>query len=91
MICGMSPATAIWTRIVVPDEPTLSPEVAKYFLTLGFTEEERARYQELAAREQSELSLAERSELESLVHASTVIMLLQSKARLSLKQRQPAA
>ncbi|HEX8912740.1 MAG TPA: hypothetical protein VF796_10310 [Humisphaera sp.] len=87
----MSPVTALWSRIVVPDDPTLSPEVAKYFLTLGFTDQERERYQELAAKEQRDLTPSERNELEALAHASTVIMLLQSKARLSLKRRQPAA
>lgn len=87
----MSMAANIWTRIVVPDEPTLAPEVAAYFLTLQFTDGEKERYQQLASKEQFELTTAERSELEALVHAGTVLTLLHSKARLSLKKRQPAA
>lgn len=87
----MSPATRIWTRIVAPDDPNLSPEVARYFLSLGLSDEEKSRYQFLASRDQAELTPAERSELESLVHASTALMLLQSKARLSLRKHQPAA
>jgi hypothetical protein len=87
----MSPVTAIWTRILAPGDPTLSPEIAKHFLSLQFTDEEKARYESLAAREQRDLSRDELAELDAFVHANTVIMLLQSKARLSLKQRQPAA
>jgi hypothetical protein len=87
----MSPATAIWKRIVVPDQPDLAPEVARYFLSLRFTDDEKARYQDLASKEQAELTPEERSELEAMAHASTLLMLLQSKARLSLKKQQPAA
>jgi len=87
----MSPVTRIWTRIVAPDDPKLSPEVAQYFLSVGFTDEEKSRYQFLASKDQSDLTTAERSELESFVHASTALMLLQSKARLSLRKHQPAA
>ena len=87
----MSAAAAIWTRIVVPDEATLAPEVAKHFLSLGFTDVEKERYQTLASKDQVDLTSEERSELTEFVHASTLIMLLQSKARLSLKRRQPAA
>lgn len=88
---AMSAAAAIWTRIVVPDEGDLAPEVAKHFLSIGFTDAEKARYQTLASREQVELTPEERSELTEFVHAGTLLMLLQSKARLSLKRRQPAA
>ena len=65
----MSPATAIWTRIVVPDEPTLAPDVARHFLSVRLTDEEKARYQFLASKDQVDLSPAERSELEALVGA----------------------
>ena len=87
----MSAPPQIWSRLILPDDPDLAPEVAKYFLTIGFTEAEQERYQALASKEQRELSSDERSELEEFVHANTVLMLLQSKARLSLKRRQPAA
>jgi hypothetical protein len=77
--------------MVAPDDPNLSPEVARYFLSLGLSEEEKSRHKLLASKNQSDLSPAERSELESLVHASTALMLLQSNARLSLRKHQPAA
>lgn len=87
----MSPVTKIWQRIIEPDQPTLSSALANYFLSIGFTEKEKARYKQLAEKDQVDLTLSERAELEGLVHASTVIMLLQAKARLSLKKQQPAA
>lgn len=82
---------AIWNRILSPDRGDLSPEVARYFLSLGFTPADKLRYQELAAKDQSDLSFQEQSELAELVHANTVLMLLQAKARRSLIERQPAA
>ena len=87
----MAPADAIWNRAVAPDKADLSPEVAEYFLSLTFADEDKARYQELAAMDQVELSPGQRSELEALVNANVLLMLLQAKARLSLKKRHPAA
>jgi len=87
----MNEAEIVWKRIVSPDEADLRADVAEYFLSLGFTDEEKSRYQVLAAKDQSELTRDERSELEVLVAANTFLMLVQSKARLSLKRRQSAA
>jgi hypothetical protein len=87
----MNQAEVVWKGIVSPDEPDLRAEVAEYFLSLSFTDVERARYRLLAAKDQSELTRDERSELEVLVAANTFLMLVQSKARLSLKRQQPAA
>jgi hypothetical protein len=87
----MSAANQIWSRIVAPKEPDLPAEVARYFLSLGFSEQDKARYTKLAGIEQCDLSPQERSELEALVAANTLLMLLQAKARLSLRPHQPAA
>jgi hypothetical protein len=76
---------------VAPQEADLPAEVARYFLSLGFTEQDKARYLELAGKEHFELEPEERAELETLVAANTFLMLLQAKAQLSLNRQQPAA
>lgn len=87
----MSDPSEIWDRIVHSAKGDLAPEVARYFLSLGFTQTERDRYQELSARQHFELTYEEQTELTHLVHANTALMLLQAKARRSLAERQPAA
>jgi hypothetical protein len=87
----MAQSSSIWDRIFVPEQGDLPADAARYLLSLSFPEQERARYQDLAARDPADLTLAEQGELGSLVDANTVLMLLQAKARVSLKSQQPAA
>jgi hypothetical protein len=87
----MSASLQIWERIVGPREADLPADVARYFLSLGMTDQDKSRYAELAAKEQLELEPGERTELDTLVAANTLLMLLQAKARLSLNRQQPAA
>jgi hypothetical protein len=84
-------AEHIWERIVGPQEADLSPDVARYFLSLGFTQAEKQRYAELAKLEHYEIGPDEKSELDMLIAANTFLMLVQAKARLSLNRQQPAA
>jgi hypothetical protein len=81
----MTHKTDIWERILTPAKADMPPEVARYFLSLGITAADNRRYKQLASKEQRDLDFTERAELESLVHANTVLMLLQAKARLSLR------
>jgi dsDNA-specific endonuclease/ATPase MutS2 len=87
----MSAADQIWNRIIPPNEADLPHEVARYFLSLSFTQQDKDRYVELSRRQPSELNLQEKSELEMLIATNTLLVLLQAKARLSLNQHQPAA
>jgi hypothetical protein len=65
--------------------------VAEYFLSLRFSAQDKKRYAKLASIDQVDLTPKQRDELEALVSANTLLMLLQAKARLSLKRRHPAA
>ena len=87
----MAYSESIWHKIVAPDVADLSTNVANYFLSLSIPPEERARYEALAAKEQTELTAEQRADLESLIAANGLLMLLQAKARLTLRHRQPAA
>jgi hypothetical protein len=87
----MPPLLKTLSRVMAPTDD-LPAEAAEYLLSLAFSDEDQARYRSLAERHNNgELSGAELAELESFVHANTFLMLLQSKARLSLARHQPAA
>ena len=88
---GMSQLEKLWKRILASDEGDLTPEVARFFLSLGLSKEDDKRYQKLASMQHFERNQQQQEELENLVHVNTLLMTLQSKARLSLKKRQPAA
>jgi hypothetical protein len=79
---------AIFARLIKADDGDLSPELARYILTLGFGEADQARMRDLAERNQDgALSGAEREELDNYVKAGHLLALLQSKARKSLKRK----
>jgi hypothetical protein len=80
-------ASAIWGRVVKPDRGTLTPEVARAILKLDFDPEDRERINRLSAKAQKgSLSPEERAELEEYVRVNAELIVLQSKARLSLKR-----
>ena len=72
---------SIWNRIVAPDVPDMPPEAARFLLSLRFPPADMKRYKKLASKEQCDLEISEREELESLVQANTALMLLQAKAQ----------
>ena len=75
----------IWARLLdsQPDSPT--PETARYFLRMGFSEADRGRMQELADKsEGGTLTEAEAREFDSYLHIGNLLAVMQSKARLVL-------
>jgi hypothetical protein len=89
----MSGRELILEHILNPGRPDLSPEFAQYVLGLRCPEADRERYLDLADRAQTAgcLSNAEVAELERFLTINDFLSLLQSKARLTLRQIQPAA
>jgi hypothetical protein len=80
-------ASAIWSRIVKPEQANFTPELARTILKFAFDPEDRRRIDELSAKAQKgTLSPEERAELEEYVRVNTQLTILQSKARLSLKR-----
>jgi hypothetical protein len=80
-------ASAIWGRIVNPRRGTLAPEAARAILKLDFDPADRKRVDLLSARAaEGTLGADERAELEEYVRVNNELMVLQSKARLSLKK-----
>ena len=88
----MRPRPGILTRIISPRRGGLTPEVAKYILSLDLPAKDRARYQTLSAKAQAgTLSKREAAELDEYLSANSLLMVLQSKARVSLAKRSSAA
>lgn len=74
-------------RIVRPQSPLLSAQGAREILTLTFSDEDRQRMDELAAKAQAgSLSAAEQDECRTYEQIGHLLSLLHSKARSALKQ-----
>ena len=81
-------ASAIWSRIVKPERATFTPELARAILKLDFDREDHQRVELLSAKAQKgALTPEERAELEEYIRVNNELMILQSKARLSLKRK----
>jgi hypothetical protein len=76
---------AILGRVLASDDGSLPPEVARYFLGLGFSAADKARMHELAEKNQEgKVSPAELEELDGYIRAGDVLAILQLKARRAL-------
>ena len=77
---------AILRRIVDPEQPLLPEEAARAILRLDFSAADRARMNQLAAKNrEGKLTLSEEQELNSYIRVGQTLGILQSKARRSLR------
>jgi hypothetical protein len=77
---------SILARILGNGQDKLPPDMARYVLTLGFSEHDKARMHDLAVRNQEDaLAAAEKEELFAYAKAGTLLSILKSKARKALK------
>lgn len=77
----------ILSRVIDPAQPTLSPEAANSILALTFAEQDRRRMRELAEKaRQGTLTVVEQAEADGYERVGSLLGLLQSKARLSLRK-----
>ena len=75
-----------------PSSGGFLPELAQYVIAMRFSDEQAARYEDLAYRNQEgSLTPDERAELDAFVAANTFLTILKSKARRSLAGRPSAA
>ena len=80
------PETEILSRVVGPENPTFTPQVARSILELRFCDADTERMNELAAKaRQGDLSEEEQSQLHGYLFVGAMVDLMHSKARLSLK------
>jgi hypothetical protein len=77
---------AILARLIQAHERELGPEAARYLLALGFQPADMERMNDLAQLAQrGEIAEHERQELESYLHVSNLLAVMQSEARHVLK------
>lgn len=77
---------AILSRLIRPDEDTLSVDAAEALLRIRFEQRDLDRIHDLVTRNQDDtLTAGERAELENYRRVSFLLDLMHSKARRSLK------
>jgi hypothetical protein len=77
----------ILDRIIEPQTGGFAEEHARYVLSLNFSADEYAYYDDLAAKAQEgSLSADEQADLDEFLAVNAMLAVLQSKARVSLKK-----
>ena len=75
----------IFSRVLVPEDNRMEPQIARYILRVGFSDQDHARMDYLASRARGgNLSPEEREEAENFNRVAHLLALLKSKARLAL-------
>jgi hypothetical protein len=79
---------AILSRVLEPNQPTLSAAAARAFLTFDFTQADKDRMRQLSAKaREGTLPPAEQTEINNYERVGHFLSSLRSKARPSLKDR----
>jgi hypothetical protein len=78
---------AILARILIAsDESELSPEAARYLLSIKLPRDDEHRVNDLSAKARAgTLTVSEQQELDSYLHIGSMLAVMQSKARQLLK------
>lgn len=78
---------AILARVIEADGSEITPDVARYLLSMQLPEADRDRVNELSAKARSGLLTdAEEAELDSYLHIGSLLGVMQSRARRFLKK-----
>lgn len=79
--------TAMLERLAELEPAAFSPETARIFLQLGFSEAEQRRVDQLSEKaQQGSLTADEGRELDEFIHLANRLAIVQSKSRLALKR-----
>lgn len=85
---GAGKTQSILARLLASGDSRLTPELARYILSLGFDQDDQTRMQDLAQRNQEgALSPSKREDLFGYVEAGHLLALLQSNARKVLRRK----
>ena len=77
---------AILARIIASDQSQITPEIARYLLSIQFPSADRDRVNELSARARAGmLAENEMNELDSYLHVGSLLAVMKSKARQLLR------
>lgn len=76
----------IWARLIQTPKASISPEVARYLLSIAFSEDDNARMQELMDKSnEGVLTGGEDAELDGYVNIANVLSVMHSEARVALR------
>lgn len=76
--------------VIAPDQPTMSPPVARVVASLAFTETQVAEIHKLLDKNSAgTISVRERTKLEGYARVGNFLNLLRAKARASLTRQMP--
>jgi hypothetical protein len=82
---------AILARIIQADERQLTPEAARYLLSMKLPPADEDRVNQLSAKaREGSLTEAESQELDSYLHIGSLLAVMQSKARRQAARALPA-
>lgn len=86
-IVAQNTEAAILTRVIEADEFEITPDVARYLLSIQLPDADRERVDELSAKARSgSLTQTEEAELDSYLHIGSLLGVMQSRARKLLKK-----
>lgn len=86
-IVAQNTEAAILTRVIEADEFEITPDVARYLLSMQLPDADRERVDELSAKARSgSLTQTEEAELDSYLHIGSLLGVMQSRARKLLKK-----
>ena len=78
---------AIWARLFQSEETEVTPDAARYLLSLKFPAADERRVNELSAKARAGvLTDSEAQELDNYLHIASLLAVMQSKARRILRQ-----
>jgi hypothetical protein len=78
----------IWARLMQTPKAPISPDAARYLLSIDFSEADNARMQELMDKSnEGALTSDETAELDGYVNITNVLSVMHSKARVALRGR----
>jgi hypothetical protein len=87
-LLGQNAEAEVWARLMRGLKDGLSPEAAEFLLTMDFEEDDRQRMLELADQsEAGTLTEKEQAEFDGYLHVGNLLAVMQSKARLALKNK----
>jgi hypothetical protein len=77
---------AIWARLIQTPESEISPEAARYLISIDFGDADNARMQELMEKSnEGTLTAEECAELAGYVNIANVLSIMHSRARAALR------
>lgn len=78
----------IWARLLGAQQSSITPEIARYLLSINFGESDHERMQYLADRSEcGTLEPEEEAEFDGYLHVGNILAVMQSKARVVLGEQ----